>query len=77
LKLPFVVDKSIRNYIDLSINVVALSLACIMAGTGDVECLRVLRELRWKVEDVKFGTHMALGMAIGNSKFLVFIFSMS
>lgn len=43
----------------------ALSLASVMAGSGDLECLRIIRELRWRVEDVTYGTHMALGMALG------------
>merc|ERR1712185_488878 len=37
-----------------------------MAGTGDVDCLRVLRELRWRIDaDVTYGNHMALHSAIG------------
>ena len=43
----------------------ALSLSSVMAGSGDIDCLRTLRELRWRYEDVSFGTHMALSMAIG------------
>ena len=37
-----------------------------MSGTGDVDCLRLMRELRWKVEgEVTYGNHMALNMALG------------
>jgi anaphase-promoting complex subunit 1 len=43
----------------------ALSLSSVMAGSGDIDSLRTLRELRWRYEDVSFGTHMALSMAIG------------
>jgi hypothetical protein len=44
----------------------ALALSCVMAGSGDIDSLRLLRELRWKVEDVTYGTHMALNSAIGD-----------
>ena len=49
----------------------ALSAAMVMAGSGDVAVLRVLRELRWtkegaKGEDVStYGAHLAVSMAIG------------
>lgn len=44
----------------------ALSLAIIMAGTGDMEILQLLRELRWLCdEDIRYGTHMSYGAAIG------------
>ncbi|CAM9522331.1 unnamed protein product [Chrysoparadoxa australica] len=43
----------------------ALGLAMIMAGTGDLESFKVLRELRWRLEHVTYGTHMAFGIAIG------------
>ncbi len=44
---------------------ISLALGCVMAGSGDVECLRIMRELRWKVDDTGFGTHMAFGMSLG------------
>ncbi|CAM9513695.1 unnamed protein product, partial [Hapterophycus canaliculatus] len=50
----------------LSTSVTALGM--IMAGTGDIECLRVMRELRGRVEGevgVTYGTHMAIAMSIG------------
>lgn len=65
LKLPFPLDKSLRQSVEMCICLVSLSVSCVMAGSGDLECLRTLRELRWKVEDVAHGTHMALSMAIG------------
>ena len=64
--LPVIlVDKSMRPLIDMCVCVLAVSLATVMAGTGDVNCLRIFRELRWKVDDVVYGTHLALGHAIG------------
>lgn len=44
---------------------VALSLGCVMAGSGDLDSLRLLRELRWKVDDVIYGSHLSLSMSIG------------
>ena len=64
-QLPFAMDKSLRPTVDMCVSVVSTALSCVMAGTGDVDCLRVIRELRYRVEDVVYGTHMALGMALG------------
>jgi len=45
---------------------VAISLAMVMAGTGDLDSFRLLRALRWKCDDsTLYGTHMAFGGAIG------------
>ncbi len=44
----------------------AISLAMVMAGTGDLDSFRLLRALRWKCDDsTLYGTHMAFGAAIG------------
>ena len=69
-KLPFPLpfapnSKSLRPLVEGCIGSVALALACVMAGTGDLSCLRSLRLLRWKVDDVTYGTHLSLAMAIG------------
>jgi hypothetical protein len=64
-KLPFLLDKTHKNMIEMCSSSLALALSCVMAGSGDVDCLRILRELRWKVEEVLYGTHLALNMAIG------------
>lgn len=58
-------SKEVRPTVELSLVCTALGLSMAMAGTGDVAILRVLRELRWKVDDSIYGTHMALGMCIG------------
>lgn len=63
--MPFILDKSQRFTLEMCIGIVSLSLSCVMAGSGDLECLRLLRELRFKVEDTNYGTHLALAMAIG------------
>lgn len=43
----------------------ALALGSCCAGSGDVAALRILRELRWKIDDVNYGSHMAIAMALG------------
>lgn len=46
-------------------NVVHLALACVMAGTGDVDVLRVLRAAHGRTQDVSYGAHLATHMALG------------
>lgn len=36
-----------------------------MAGSGDIDCFRVLRELRWRADEGSYGSHFAITMAIG------------
>ena len=44
----------------------AISLSLVLAGTGDLKALKLLRALRWRCdEDVNYGTHMTYGIAIG------------
>lgn len=44
----------------------AISLAIVMAGTGDIDSFRLLRALRRRCEDTTlYGTHQAFGAAIG------------
>ena len=49
----------------MCMGIVSLALAIVMAGSGDVSCLRIYRELRWKLEDTAFGVNMAYSMSIG------------
>lgn len=52
--------------LEMCLSCSAISLALVMAGTGDVDALRLFRELRWKCNgDTRFGSHMAFGAAIG------------
>eukprot|EP00727_Mastigamoeba_balamuthi_P002198 m51a1_g11976 anaphase promoting complex subunit 1 (1501) ;mRNA; r:840808-846266 len=45
---------------------IALALAIVMSGTGDVEAMRVLRSLHFRVgEEINYGHHMARNMAMG------------
>lgn len=57
--------KELRSTIEMSLTSIALGLSITMAGTGDISVLRVLRELRWRVDDAIYGTHMAISMCIG------------
>jgi anaphase-promoting complex subunit 1 len=44
----------------------ALSLAMVMAGTGDMETFQLLRELRWLCdEEIRYGIFMTYAAAIG------------
>ena len=53
---------TVRNCQD----VVALSAACVMAGTGDLQVFRRLRSLHGRTEfDSPYGTHLAAHFAIG------------
>ena len=58
--------------LETCIGVIAMSLACVMAGTGDLPTLRLLRHLRSRLETnvltstgLTYGAHMAIGMANG------------
>jgi hypothetical protein len=69
LKSPFPftfsLDKSMRPLIEMCISCTSIALSYIMAGTGDLDCLRIFRELRWKVDDVNYGIQLSLSMSIG------------
>jgi anaphase-promoting complex subunit 1 len=52
--------------LEMCLGCAALSLAMVLAGTGDLETLRLLKVLRWRCdEDINYGSHMAFGTAIG------------
>jgi len=55
-----------RPILEMCITCCAVGLAMVMAGTGDLDTMRLLRELRWKCDSsIRHGTHMAFGAAIG------------
>jgi len=55
-----------RPVIEMCLGSLAISLAMIMAGTGDLKTLRLLKILRWRCDEgVKYGSHMSFGAAIG------------
>jgi anaphase-promoting complex subunit 1 len=44
----------------------AISLAMVLAGTGDLEALKLFKILRWRCDtDIRYGSHAVYGMAIG------------
>lgn len=52
--------------LEMCISCAALSLSMVLAGTGDIEALRLLKILRWRCdEEINHGSHMAFGTAIG------------
>ena len=59
------VDKAMKPLIEMCVSCTTVALSYVMAGTGDLTCLRIFRELRWRVDDVNYGSHMSIGMAIG------------
>jgi hypothetical protein len=55
-----------RHVINTCCATASIGLSMVMAGSGCIESLRILRELRWRVDsDVPFGIHMAFSQAIG------------
>jgi len=55
-----------RPIIEMCIGSAAMALAMIMAGTGDLKTLRLLKMLRWRCDEgVKYGGHMAINAAVG------------
>jgi anaphase-promoting complex subunit 1 len=55
-----------KNTVDTCLCVCAFAMSIIMAGTGDVECFRILRVLRKRFEhDMHYGFNMAIHMSLG------------
>jgi anaphase-promoting complex subunit 1 len=55
-----------RPTLEMCLATTAQALALVMAGTGELKTLRLLRELRWRADgEVTYGNHMALNMAMG------------
>lgn len=62
------VDQVGRSTIESCLNVLVISLALIMAGTGNLEVMRICRYLRSRTAQVNvvlYGSHMATHMALG------------
>ena len=58
--------KAEQPTLETCLGTAALALSLVMAGSGNLKCLRLLRVLRRRVDnDVTYGFHMAVGMAIG------------
>ena len=61
-----------KSMLETCIGIVAMALSCVMAGTGDLPTLRLLRHLRSRMETsasantgLTYGAHMAIGLANG------------
>jgi anaphase-promoting complex subunit 1 len=57
--------KPAKAMIDMCVGAAAASLSMVMAGTGDIDTVKLIRQLRLKCEGVTFGTHACLGSALG------------
>lgn len=54
------------SVLEMCLGSAALALSMVLAGTGDLEALRLLKILRWRCdENINYGSHMAFGAAIG------------
>eukprot|EP00980_Cylindrotheca_fusiformis_P031132 scaffold25862_cov152-Cylindrotheca_fusiformis.AAC.3 len=52
--------------LEMCLGCAAISLAMVLAGSGDLEVLRLLKVLRWRHDDeIRYGSHLAYGTAIG------------
>lgn len=55
-----------KNTVETCLCVSAFAMSIVMAGTGDIECFRVLRVLRKRFEnDMHYGFNMAIHMSLG------------
>ncbi|CAG9853978.1 unnamed protein product [Phyllotreta striolata] len=65
-----VADLAGKSTIETCLNVLLLSVSMVMAGTGDLEIIRLVRHLRRRVgvsnsQVVTYGSHLAIHMALG------------
>ena len=61
-----VVSKPESPILETCLGLCALSLAMVLAGTGDLDALRLFKTLRWRMDkDTMYGTHMVFGAATG------------
>ena len=52
--------------LEMCLGCAAISLSMVLAGTGNLDALRLLKILRWPcTDDVSYGSHQAYGTAIG------------
>lgn len=58
-------EKTCKSLVEMYVSCLSLSAGVVMAGTGDVSVLRLVRELRMKNEDAIFGSQIAAAMTAG------------
>lgn len=52
--------------LEMCLGCACISLSMVLAGTGDLDALRLLKVLRWPcTEEINYGSHLAFGSAIG------------
>ena len=52
--------------VGMCLGLCAVSLALVMAGTGDLDTLRLFKTIRWRSDEgIRYGAHMAVSAAIG------------
>ena len=51
-------DKASKPTVETCVTLTALSTAVVLAGSGDLDTLTILRILRSKIDDTAYGTHM-------------------
>ena len=55
-----------RPIVEMCLGATVIALSLVMAGTGDLKTLRLLKMLRWRCDEgVKYGNHMCYSTAIG------------
>lgn len=55
-----------HTVVEMCLGLCALSLGMVMAGSGNLQCLRLFKLLRWRCDDtIRYGSHMAYSAAIG------------
>lgn len=68
LPKPYLVEQAGKSTIENCLCVVVLCLALVMAGTGNLQVMRLCRHLRSRVgqshSHVLYGSHMAISMAL-------------
>jgi hypothetical protein len=63
-------EKASRATVEMCVTLTAVSAGMVCAGSGDLDVMRILRALRGKIEEVPYGSHLGIGMAVGKGGLL-------
>lgn len=63
--LQFGADRTSKTTVEMCVTLSAVSAGMVCAGSGDLDVMRILRVLRAKIDDVSYGSHMGIAMAVG------------
>lgn len=58
-------SKLLKPHVEMIVSTTSLAVSMICAGSGDLDVLRIVRELRWKIDELMYGSHVALSMSLG------------